>query len=163
MEIVNEVEAVAEVFGIPQESGWCVPRLSARREACRANVRAVYELHRAPSRISTVTFRPDNMQVLSEEPMDGNLGSLVQNLHELSSFFQEEQKVAPVAHRQLEARVAAILAKSNESGMEPQTPFHDIFDVGSLPSSEVSDDSSSSDTESDLFEFDSPSITQYLR
>ncbi|KAI0694213.1 cell morphogenesis N-terminal-domain-containing protein [Cytidiella melzeri] len=158
---VNEVEAVAEIFGIPQESGWCVPRSSARREACRANVRAVYELHKATSRLSAVTFRPDNLAALTEEPMDDNLGSLVQNLHELSSFFQEEPRVAPIAHRQLEARVAAILAKSNEPGMEPQTPFNDIFDVGGLTPSEVSDDSSSDDTESDLFEFDSPSATRF--
>jgi hypothetical protein len=159
---VNEVEAVAEIFGIPQESGWCVPRSNARREACRANIRAVYELHKAPSRLSTITFRPDNLPVLTEEPIDDNLGSLVQNLHELSSFFQEEPRTTPTVHRQLEARVAAILAKSNEPGLEPQTPFHDIFDVGGLTSSEVSDDSSSSGTESDLFEFDSPSATRFL-
>ena len=126
---------------------------------CRANVRAVYELHKLPlpseSRLSAFTFRPEEMPVLTEEPMEDNLGSLVQNLHELSSFFQEEPRAVPVAHRQLEARVAAILAKSNDFGSEaPQTPFHDVFDVGGSTSVEVSDDSSGSETDSDLFEFD---------
>ncbi len=152
----KEVESVAEVFGIAQESGWCVPRSSALRDDCRANLCAVFDICKAPSRPSRIDFQLEEMSVLTEEPLEGDLGDLVQNLHELSSFFQEERQTFAISNRQLEARVAAILAKSTDTSVDtPQTPFVDIFDIESLSSYDASDISSHSDSESDLFEFDS--------
>ncbi|CDO74311.1 hypothetical protein BN946_scf184930.g1 [Trametes cinnabarina] len=128
---------------------------------------------------------------------------MVQNLHELSSFFQEDPSATncassessggaetpgPAPQRQLEARVAAILAKSTEGPDSdvPPTPFVDVFSVGAgtgvvgaamasgLPPTyeeeseeDESDSDSNSDsdsgTESDLFEYDSPSFARFLR
>ena len=151
----REVESVAEIFGITEDSGWCVPRLQARRESCRANIGAVCDLHKTPSRPSQITFHEEDVLPLAEQPLADNLGDLVQNLHELSSFFQDDSHVLAVPNRQLEARVAAILAKSADTNAEPQTPFTDVFDAATSSSSGVSDeDDWSSDAESDLFEFD---------
>ena len=113
---------------------------------------------------------------------DDDLGDMVQNLHELSSFFQDELDAGAggVPHRQLEARVAAILAKSStaaDAGADvPPTPFVDVFNVGAAPAGadmglrglsptfeEDSEDSEDSDSEdSDLFEFDSPSFARFM-
>lgn len=116
----KEVESVAEIFGISQESGWCVPRTAARREICRTNVYAVCQLHNMSSQLSHGAFHDSVIldQPLTAEPSDEDLGSLVQNLHELSSFFQDERQVMAVPNRQLEARVAAILAKSTDPSTE---------------------------------------------
>jgi hypothetical protein len=151
----KEVESVAEIFGIPEESGWCVPRSAARRESCRANLGAVCDLHKTPSRPSQITFHEEDMLALSSQPLEENLGDLVQNLHDLSSFFQDDQQPLAVPNRQLEARVAAILAKSTDARDDvPNTPFGDVFDVTTSGSSDVSDDFLPSDEESDLFEYD---------
>lgn len=151
----REVESVAEIFGIAEDSGWCVPQSAARRERCRANIGAVCDLHKTPSRPSQITFHEEDILALSELPLEEDLGDLVQNLHELSSFFQEDRHALSVPNRQLEARVAAILAKSTDLNTDiPQTPFADIFDVSTSSSSGVSEYDSSSDAESDLFEFD---------
>ncbi|EKM56941.1 uncharacterized protein PHACADRAFT_172641 [Phanerochaete carnosa HHB-10118-sp] len=154
---VKEVESVAEIFGIAEESGWCVPRSAARRECCRMNVGAVCDLHKAPLRPSQITFHEEDMLALSEMHRleEDDLGDLVQNLHELSSFFQDDTHGLVVPNRQLEARVAAILAKSTDSSADaPATPFGDVFDVITSGSSDLSDDDYPSDVESDLFEYD---------
>lgn len=156
---VKEFESVAEIFGIPQDSGWCVPQASALRETCRSNVGAVFDMCnlKVPTRPSHIDFHPEDMIGLSDDADDDDLGDMVQNLHELSSFFREMPMAGHT--RQLEARVAAILAKSSDSMTDiPQTPFVDVFDVTSVSSYEDSDDASDSDTESNLFEFDSPAI-----
>ncbi len=159
---VKEVESVAEIFGIAEESGWCVPRSSLLREICRFNMTAVFDTCKVNSRPSRVNFQPEDMLQLSGDD-DGadDLGDLVHNLHELSTFFQESRSNGSVPSRQLEARVAAILAKSTDPADYPQTPFVDIFDMGSIPPYEDSGGSSGSDTESDLFEFDSPQISRF--
>ncbi|KZT10303.1 uncharacterized protein LAESUDRAFT_755809 [Laetiporus sulphureus 93-53] len=157
----KEVDSVAEVFGVAQESGWCVPRPSSLRDACRSNLYAVFDSskHGRPSRIE---FSPEEIQAPQDDSLDDDLGDMVQNLHELSAFFREGHSPGPVANRQLEARIAAILAKSSED--IPPTPFADAFDVesevGSSTSYEDSDDSDY-DTSSDLFEFDSPAMSRY--
>lgn len=205
----RDVESVADVFGIPQQSGWCVPRAGAHREMCRANVAAVFDLGKGTLRPSRIDFQPDDelaalalgrgayRHVGRDEHGNGDdIGDMVQDLHELSSFFQEEPPVdvsTPVSnasggvvpHRQLEARVAAILAKSAE-GVErdvPSTPFVDVFRVNghehtnghtnghggpvgvlspTYEEDSEDDDESDSDAESDLFEYDSPSFARFV-
>ncbi|EIW59193.1 uncharacterized protein TRAVEDRAFT_71351 [Trametes versicolor FP-101664 SS1] len=208
----RDVESVADVFGIAQDSGWCSPRATVHRETCRANVAAVFDLGKGTLRPSRIDFQPDDeLAALAlgrvgrhrhhhrerdeDRDADGDdLGDMVQNLHELSSYFQEEPLVdivspggtpqstasaGVVPHRQLEARVAAILAKSAEGAERdvPPTPFVDVFNVnGSNHSNghghaanvlsptyeEDSEDESDSDTESDLFEYDSPSFAGFV-
>ncbi|KAI0795448.1 cell morphogenesis N-terminal-domain-containing protein [Abortiporus biennis] len=169
----KEVESVAEVFGIAEESGWCVPRPGLLRDICRYNMGAVFDTCKVPQRPSRINFQPEEILgiPLSSEPSD-DLGDLVQNLHELSTYFQGDEVSASEPTRQLEARVAAIMSKSTgDHASGPQTPLVDIFDmssmssmVGSVPSTiyDDSDDGSSpSDTESDLFEFDSPRLQRF--
>ena len=121
------------------------------------NVGAVCDLHKAPLRPSQSTFHEEDMLALSEIHHSGeeDLGDLVQNLHELSNFFQDDAYGPAVPTRQLEARVAAILAKSTDPSVDaPATPFGDVFDVTTSSSSDLSDDDYPSDVESDLFEYD---------
>lgn len=143
----------ADVFGVPLESGWSIPKPELTREVCRTNVMAVFDTCKVPARPSRIDFEPEDLMMLSTGSVhDDDLGDLVQNLHELSTFFQE-----PSPHKQsmpntrLEARVAAILAKSTAGA--PQTPFVDVFRVGDLGDYN-SDDDSASDSGSDLFEYD---------
>ncbi|KAH8083338.1 cell morphogenesis N-terminal-domain-containing protein [Cristinia sonorae] len=151
----EEVEDVAEVFGIAQESGWCLPHVSLLRDICRSNLVAVFDACKISSRPSRIDFHIEDHGYIHKDSMD-NLGDLVQNLHELTSFFEDSRVPTTVPVRQLEARVAAILAKSSEAANDtPQTPFMDVFDL-SFSSYEDFEGSSASDTESDLFEFDSP-------
>ncbi|EJF63380.1 hypothetical protein DICSQDRAFT_82970 [Dichomitus squalens LYAD-421 SS1] len=159
----KEVESVAEIFGIPQESGWCVPHTSELRGTCRANVVAVFDLGKGNLRPSRIDFQPDEELAMLHNPLEDDLGDMVQDLHELSSYFQEVPGAGSVPHRQLEARVAAILAKSTDAvDSVPQTPFVDVFNVGGLsPTYEDSEDSDT-DTESDLFEYDSPSFARFM-
>ncbi|KAH9854750.1 cell morphogenesis N-terminal-domain-containing protein [Lenzites betulinus] len=214
----RDVESVADVFGIPQPSGWCVPRAGAHRDACRANVVAVFDLGKGTLRPSRIDFQPDDELAalgLGHRGMrhgtgdngdEDDIGDMVQDLHELSSYFQEEPSVdsvvvnggsvstpvpngvgGAVSHRQLEARVAAILAKSAEGAERdvPPTPFVDVFSVNgsggghaannghshghgpvgvlSPTYEEDSEDESDSDTESDLFEYDSPSFARFMK
>ena len=100
--------------------------------------------------MAKIDFEPKDLVMLSAESInDDNLGDLVQNLHELTTFFQE-----PTPHKQvmpntrLEARVVAILAKSVAGA--PQTPFVDVFRVGSLDDYDDSDDDSASKNGSNL-------------
>ena len=164
---VREVERVAEVFGLPQPSGWCVPRTRAARDACRANVVAVFGLGKGNQRPSRIDFQPDEELALLHSQLEDDLGDMVQNLHELSSFFQEDPAVGSVPHRQLEARVAAILAKSTTEAVDrdvPQTPFVDVLNVGGLsPTYEDSEDSETDSEDSDLFEYDSPDFARFMQ
>ncbi|TCD68750.1 Cell morphoproteinsis protein PAG1 [Steccherinum ochraceum] len=150
----DEVDDVAEVFGIAQDSGWCIPRASLLRDICRSNLVAIFDANQFSSRPSRITFHIED-PTHAKDSLD-NLGDLVQNLHELTSFYEDSEVPGTVPARQLEARVAAIFAKSSDSANDtPQTPFMDVFNM-SFPSFEESEGSSSSDSDSDLFEFDSP-------
>ncbi|KAJ7599265.1 cell morphogenesis N-terminal-domain-containing protein [Mycena floridula] len=169
----KDIDSAATVFGVPEESGWCVVQADDLRKTCRANVMAVFDTCAISSRPSQIVFEPE-ADALAEPPKSGgtmtdDLGGLVQNLHDLTSFFQDTKVQSPSAvslpSRRLEARVAAILAKSTASDavMEmdvPQTPFVDVFRVGSMPLSDddESDEDSNSDSEMDAFIFDSPVV-----
>lgn len=161
----KEVESVAEIFGIPQESGWCVPRSDALRKTCKHNLYALRHVVHPHDPNQPLTHHDySEMTPSYEDVAEDDLGEMVQNLHELSAFFKEERAAVPDANRQLEARVAAILAKSTDATSDvPQTPFADVFDVDAVePASPYEDsDDSDYDTSSDLFEFDSPSISRF--
>ncbi|KAH9077891.1 cell morphogenesis N-terminal-domain-containing protein [Lactarius deliciosus] len=164
--LVKDVESVTDVFGIPEESGWCVARPERSQEICRTNIMAVFETCKVPSRPSQIHFEPDDMERLaSPAPSEDDLGGLVRNLHELSSFFQGDTPSAEAVpsltlpSQQLEARVAAILAKSTEPSNDiPQTPFIDVFRVDSMTGfgDDRSDDESDYSSDSDAFVYDSP-------
>lgn len=102
-------------------------------------------------------------QIMSfADGLDEDLGVLVQDLHELSEFFQN-MKPRPrvlVPSQQLEERVASIIARSTDNSDDaPQTPFTDVFHIGKP--NEYSDDSgddSDSDSELDAFIYDSPTF-----
>ena len=161
-----DVDTVATVFGVPEESGWCVAQADALRETCRANLMAVFDTCSMPSRPSRIDFEPEVEALASPDPLEEDLGGLVQNLHDLTTFFQENKvsKVhtsTPLPSRRLEARVAAILAKSTASDTVtdvPQTPFLDVFRVGGMSSSDDSDEYSDTESELDAFIFDSAAI-----
>lgn len=162
---VKDTGPVADVFGVPQETGWCVARPDEMRTICRANVVAVFDTCKISSRPSRVDFQPDDMiRLASPDHLDEDLGDLVQNLHELSTFFQDDslRRTPPLQampSRQLEARVAAILAKSTDPVADvPQTPFVDVFRVdGMAPfGQDDSDNDSDYSSDSDAFAFDSP-------
>ena len=161
-QVVKGVDTVASIFGLPEESGWCVARPDRLSDICQANVMAVFDTCKMSSRPSRIDFQPESESLAS--PMEDNLGDLVQNLHELTTFFQDDaplktQARAPVPSQQVEARVAAILAKSTSDLVidVPQTPFLDVFRVG-VTSSDESDDESDTDSEPDAFVFDSPAV-----
>jgi len=164
---------VTDVFGIPDDSGWCVARPERSQEICRTNIMAVFETCKVPSRPSQIHFEPDDMERLaSPAPSEDDLGGLVQNLHELSSFFQGDNPsgdgvpLLTVPSQQLEARVAAILAKSTELSTDlPQTPFIDVFRVNSATTfgDERSDDESDYSSDSDAFVYDSPEALRAIR
>ena len=172
------------VFGIPNESGWCVAQADDLRATCRANVMAVFDTCSLSTRPSQIEFEPEVEALARDLPTrsmteddDHDLGGLVQNLHDLSTFFQEDegagasrlQRPTP-SHsnnkmRRLEARVAAILAKSTSSSVTipdsdiPPTPFVDAFRVGPDSEDDPEDgyESHNSDSEvDDAFIFDSP-------
>lgn len=156
------------VFGVPEDSGWCVARTELVRGTCRANVMSVFDTCSMPSRPSRIDFEPEIEALTLADPLEEDLGGLVQNLHELTTFFQKDEpsKILPMPMptRQLEARVAAILAKSTASNTvsdAPQTPFLDVFRVGGMAASDDSDEYSDSDSDSDAFVFDSPDVLRY--
>ncbi len=168
--LTKDVESVSDIFGVPEESGWCVARPERSQDACLSNILAVFETCKVPSRPSQIHFEPEDVERLaSPAPSeDDDLRGLVRNLHELSSFFQGDNsgEIAPSSSlptepsQQLEARVAAILAKSTESSTDiPQTPFIDVFRVESVPGFEQrggSDDDSDCSSDSGAFVYDSP-------
>lgn len=170
----QDANSVATVFGVPEESGWCIVKADALREVCRANVMAVFGTCSLSSRPSQIEFEPEvealavkkTSRLLEEEE---DLGGLVQNLHDLTTFFKDDdhadtQPPMALPSRRLEARVAAILAKSTASEVVtesdiPPTPFVDVFRVGAMSvSDEDSDYYSNSDSEHDAFIFDSPTV-----
>lgn len=171
--LTKDVESVTDVFGIPEESGWCVARPERSQDICRSNIMAVFETCKVPSRPSQIHFEPEDVERLaSPAPSEDDLSGLVMNLHELSSFFQRDNpanEAAPsstVPSQQLEAQVAAILAKSTESSTDiPQTPFIDVFRVNSVATFEHggSDDESDYSSDSDAFVYDSPAALRAMR
>lgn len=164
----NNPASVATVFGIPQESGWCIAQADQLRETCRANLLGVFDTCSIAIRPSRIDFEPEVEALASLEPAEEDLGGLMRDLHELSSFFQgdESSKTSislPPPNKRLEARVAAILAKStaqDTANDTPQTPFADVFRMGGISDdlsvSDESDDDSDTDSELDAFIFDSP-------
>lgn len=176
----RDVSSVTEVFGIPEESGWSVAQSDRQRDICRTNVMAVFDTCKMPTRPSKIVFQPEMDRFI--DPLEEDLGDLVQNLHELSTFFLNDSEVEiehqnpqvslrappspmPMPNQQLEARIAAILAKSTDMAAvldSPQTPFVDVFHVNpssanALPNGfdESDDDSDSSDFDMDTFAFES--------
>ncbi|KAG5637178.1 hypothetical protein H0H81_005477 [Sphagnurus paluster] len=161
----KDPNSVATVFGIPDESGWSIAQADQLRETCRANLMTVFDTCSMASRPSRIDFEPEVEALASLELTENDLGGLVKDLHELTSFFEDDQPSRlttplPAPNRRLEARVAAILAKSTAldtvSDM-PQTPFLDVFKIGGMSDgSDDSDDYSDTDSEVDAFIFDSP-------
>jgi hypothetical protein len=159
-------EPLGDVFGVPAASGWSVAKPEQVKVSCRHNVLAVFNETQPQERPSVIDFQPEDdfyAAYQAEEEERDDLGELVSDLHELSSFFQRQDPFArtrsatteAVPSRQLEARVAAILAKSTDAVNIPQTPFVDVFRVGSMYYSDSSDNDSVSGSEaSDPFEFD---------
>ena len=166
----GNVENHTEVFGMPEDSGWCVARSDALRQICRSNTMAVFDTCKMPSRPSRIEFEPEQesetFSASLSTSLDEDLGGLVQNLHELTSFFSTSATThhaidpMPTPSQQLEARVAAILAKSTDMAEVPQTPFEDVFRVNgmSISGDEEDDDSSDGESEMDAFIFDSPCL-----
>ena len=177
--LTKDVESVSDIFGIPEESGWCVARPQRSQDTCLSNILAVFETCKVPSRPSQINFEPEEVERLaSPAPSeDDDLGGLVRNLHELSSFFQGDHSSTEIApsssssstepSQQLEARVAAILAKSTESSNDiPQTPFIDVFRVESATAFAQqggSDNDSDYSSDSDAFAYDTPTTSGAMR
>ncbi|KII91186.1 hypothetical protein PLICRDRAFT_135155 [Plicaturopsis crispa FD-325 SS-3] len=157
---VRRADSVTDIFGMPEESGWCVAHADSLRDICRSNLLAVFDTCQMPTRPTRFEFEPD-VEALSI-PMEEDLGGLVQNLHELTSFFQDDSSRSADGHlpsHQLEARVAAILAKSTEGVTDvPPTPMFDVFRVGGMDTSSDSDEDSDNDSDDDAFIYDSPSV-----
>ncbi|EEB86891.1 hypothetical protein MPER_15996, partial [Moniliophthora perniciosa FA553] len=157
----KDVDSCATVFGVPEESGWCVVKADEMRQTCRTNIEGVFDTCSMPSRPSRIEFEPEEVEALaSNSPLEEDLGGLVQNLHDLTTFFQDDNDTKISAsismpNRRLEARVAAILAKSTATDVindVPPTPFVDVFHVGAISSDEDSDSYSiESDSELDAF------------
>ncbi|KAH8116120.1 cell morphogenesis N-terminal-domain-containing protein [Phellopilus nigrolimitatus] len=177
-----DVDAVTEVFGMPEDSGWSIARPERQREICRANVMTVFDTCKVPTRPSRIDFEPEGDRFA--DPLEADLGDLVQNLHELSTFFlgdpdADDQLQPPMAralhpppslslpNQQFEARVAAILAKSTDTTGthdSPETPFADVFRVNRTNGATDNlrhgfdgsdEDSDSSEFDMDTFAFDS--------
>ncbi|KAI5888318.1 uncharacterized protein SCHCODRAFT_02636387 [Schizophyllum commune H4-8] len=183
--LMKNADTVTTVFGVPDESGWCIAKADSVREACRANVMAVFDTCQIHTRPSQISFQPE-VEVLAMSPIslthrrdqsEDDLNDLVQNLHELTTFFQDNdtakrRRPTPAIYstgpnRRLEARVAAILAKSTAAETvsdAPQTPFLDVFRVGNGSSTDADEEDEDSDEysdeseEEDLFVFDSQSV-----
>ncbi|CAK5277635.1 unnamed protein product [Mycena citricolor] len=163
----KDANSAAVVFGVPELSGWCVAQADTLRNSCRANVMAVCDMVSLPTRPSRIDFEPEVEALAISGPQHEDLGGLVQNLHDLTTFFQDDSERSSetgsftIPDKRLEARVAAILAKSISSeniADGPQTPFRDVFHVDSMSSAEDSDEYSDSDSELDAFIYDSPAI-----
>ncbi|KAF8624989.1 hypothetical protein AX15_005621 [Amanita polypyramis BW_CC] len=163
IQTIQSAETVTTVFGVPEESGWCIPQIESQRDLCRANVGAVFDTCSVPTRPSRIDFEPEVEALADAQPAEEDLGGLVKDLHELTSFFQEvpsqAKKAPPTPNRRLEARVAAILAKSTATTAFtdiPQTPYLDVFRVGGATIFDDESDESDSDSEDDAFIFDCP-------
>ncbi|KAF8886530.1 cell morphogenesis N-terminal-domain-containing protein [Infundibulicybe gibba] len=161
----KEVDSTITVFGVPDMSGWCVGQPDKLRDICRSNVMAVFDTCSMPSRPSRIDFEPElESLAIEKKPSQEDLGGLVKDLHELTSFFQDDgpspsskSSFTLPPSKRLEARVAAILAKSTATDSStgvPQTPFLDVFRVGGPLASDESDEDSEIESEDD-FIFDS--------
>jgi Cell morphogenesis C-terminal/Cell morphogenesis central region len=175
-------DSVATIFGVPSESGWSIPQEDALRRTCQANVLAVFDTCSIPTRPSRIDFEPEVEALASIHTPLTNANGFMQetprngitpkNFQELNAFFQNPELIAatqtpmPIPTRRLEARVAAILAKSTapEGSFAdiPQTPFLDVFRIGaSRPDDHIQEqdsdeeDDSDSDSDADSFVFDS--------
>lgn len=137
-----DADSVTIVFGAPEESGWSIAQADALREACRGNVMAVFDTCSVPTRPSRIDFEPEVEALASiKTPTanDPNGDVYARNFQNLDAIFQgndlQQQTprrapgVVPIPTRRLEARVAAILAKSTAPDI-PQTPFIDVFRIG---------------------------------
>lgn len=151
------------VFGAPEESGWSVAQVDLLRETCQKNVMAVFDTCSVPTRPSRIEFEPEVEALASiKTPLADDLNGIVKSLHELTTLFNDDKAAKPngssIPTRRLEARVAAILAKSTNLDSvtdTPQTPFLDVFNVGGINHREDSDEYSDSDSDTDVFVFDS--------
>lgn len=163
----SDPDSAPVIFGVPQESGWSVAGAEGLREMCRANVLAVFDSCSVPTRPSRIDFEPELEALASiKTPLADDMVGLVQNLHELNNFFIDgsspdehitKRRKASKPTRRLEARVAAILAKSTAPDSitdTPQTPFLDVFNVGGMDDQNDSDEDSDSDSDTDAFVFD---------
>jgi len=163
-----DADSVTTVFGVPEESGWSIAQADVLQGNCRDNMLAVFDTCSMPSRPSRIEFEPEVSALASVETrVTEDLGGLVKNLHDLNNYFQagdptQAGNPLPLPTRRLEARIAAILAKSTAPDTvndTPQTPFLDVFRVGGLEQNfEESDEDSDSDSDVDAFIFDSPYI-----
>ncbi|PPQ93567.1 hypothetical protein CVT25_005559 [Psilocybe cyanescens] len=156
-------ESVTTIFGVPEPSGWCVAQADALRRTCQRNVMAVFDTCSVPTRPSRIEFEPEVEALASiKTPLADDLGGLVKNLHDLNQYFNNDVSSSrlngsSIPTRRLEARVAAILAKSTNPDSvtdTPQTPFLDVFNVGGINHNDDSDDYSDSDSDTDAFVFD---------
>lgn len=160
----SDPESVTTVFGLPTESGWCVAQPEALRTTCQANVMSVFDTCSVPTRPSRIEFEPEVEALQSiKTPLADDLAGIVGNIHQMTDVFRNgtpastAMRASTIPTRRLEARVAAILAKSN--GFEtiqdtPQTPFLDVFTVAEVDLSNDSDEYSDSDSDGDAFVFD---------
>ena len=151
-----------EIFGVPDDSGWCIPRVKSRRSICRNNMMAVAQTCIGALRPSCIDLEARSQIMSFADGLDEDLGVLVQDLHELSEFFQN-MKLQPrvlIPSQQLEERVASIIARSTDNSDDaPQTPFADVFHIGKPNDySDDSGDDSDSDSELDAFIYDSPTF-----
>ncbi|KIJ63137.1 hypothetical protein HYDPIDRAFT_113710 [Hydnomerulius pinastri MD-312] len=151
-----------EIFGVPEDSGWCIAQVKLRRSICRNNMIAVARTCISALRPSFINLEARSEIMSFADALDEDLGVLVQDLHELSEFFQNTrpQPRLLLPSQQLEERVASIIARStNNSNDTPQTPFTDVFQIGKLRDySDESEDDSGSESELDAFIYDSPSF-----
>ncbi|KAH7907576.1 cell morphogenesis C-terminal-domain-containing protein, partial [Hygrophoropsis aurantiaca] len=157
----------ADVFGAPEESGWCIAQANSQYMLCQANLAAVADTCLVPSNPSDPSAAQFSLEETAfSEPLtfanapEDEIQGLVQNLHELSEFFRgtKPQLRLLLPSQQLEERVASIMARStNDSSDVPQTPFAEAFRIGRVSdSSEESEAESDSESEFDAFIFDSP-------
>ncbi|KAH7922710.1 hypothetical protein BV22DRAFT_1197227 [Leucogyrophana mollusca] len=159
----------ADVFGAPEESGWCIAQAHSQHLQCRANLLAVAETCQVPSNPPMVEFSPEEdmfsepLTFTGSSPLEDDLPALVQDLYALNEFFRggtKPQLRLLLPSQQLEERVASIMARSTDDSSDvPQTPYADVFRIG-RPSdfSDASDTDSDSESEFDAFIFDSPTI-----
>jgi hypothetical protein len=158
---LSDPDSIPTVFGIPEESGWCIAQADELREICRANVMAVFDTCSMPTRPSRVDFEPELEALASlKTPLADSVGGLVKNLHELTNIYNGDvpARRPSIPTRQLEARVAAILAKSiapDSISDIPQTPFIDVFRVSASHDADDTDSASDSGSDTDAFVFDS--------
>ncbi|KAI6037641.1 cell morphogenesis N-terminal-domain-containing protein [Pisolithus marmoratus] len=149
-----------EIFGVPEESGWSVPHVDARRTEYRHSLYAVAQTCIGTWRPSLIRLESRGDIVSFVDGLDEDLGVLVQDLHDLSEFFQNgrSQQQTLLPSQQLEERVASIIARSTgDPDDAPHTPFADVFQIGNPHYfSDNSADDSGSDSEMDAFVFDSP-------